>query len=98
MQQLILMVFFAQLGLNLGPEVWTGVDDRGLQQLAGLIGDVLQVADERGAVGTCGQMGVELRAFNGRAFSEEIGQLLLELGAGERERGWFVHAAPSVVS
>jgi hypothetical protein len=69
--------------LNLLPNIVAGLVHR-FEQLSGLIGDVLQVSNKRGAIFTRLQVlqkrGIVRKAFASRG--KEIGQLLLKLSAG----------------
>jgi hypothetical protein len=69
--------------LNLLPDIVAGFVGR-LKQKACLVGDVLQVTDERRTVFTGFEMSGKAGIFRSAiaAGGEEVGELLLELGAG----------------
>ena len=90
----------AEFALDMAPDVGAGFQS-GLEEEAGLVGDVFEVADEGGAVGAGGEVGAEfglLADVSGFA-GEHVWQLFLEFGTGQNFRGGFSHfAIPSLAT
>ena len=76
------------LGLDALPDVVAGLV-RGLKEKAGLVCDVLEIADERGAGFAGLQMFLEIGIFRNAVSSgsEQVGKLLLKIGAGNFTNG-----------
>ena len=72
--------FFAELALDVAPDLVAGVADR-LKEAAGGLGDGFEIADEGGAVGIAGEEILQPRVLADLAVAvgEELGKVLLEL-------------------
>ena len=81
-------LFGVHLGLNALPDVVAGLVG-GLEEKAGLVCDVLEVADEGGAVfaglEVLQKIGILRNAVS--TSCEEVGKLLLKIGTGEFANG-----------
>jgi hypothetical protein len=77
--------------LDLFPDVVAGLVS-GLKQEAGLIGDVLEVADEGRTVIAGLQVSDQGRVLGNAvaARCEEVGKLLLKVGTGDGDRGFRI--------
>jgi hypothetical protein len=90
--------------LNLLPNGVAGLLLYGLEKQAGLLGDVLQVADQGSTVLTGAEVLVKKGVFGERIFSgsKEIGQIFLELSTGHGKGTRFVviglHSAASLAT
>jgi hypothetical protein len=81
-------LFCVYLGLDALPDVVAGLVC-GLEKKAGLVGNVLQIADEGGAIFTGLEVFQEIGILGNSvsAGCEEVGELLLKIGAGNFANG-----------